>query len=426
MKNYKYDIGIAGLWYGQNYGSILTYYSLVNVIRQFNKSVLMLEPPLPDNWYELQKTSHSRIFAEKHYNISSSCNLKSYNKLCNTFLLGSDQVFNPWIYNSVKNFFLLPFVDKNHKKIAYAASFGHKFKNFSKHEKRKIKHCIKNFDFISLRENSGVEIMNNFGFKNTEQVLDPIFLSDISTYENLIKETKPIEKQGYILNYILDPHKNRRDLILKFSEKIGKDYINILDGMSDKFEDNKAKLDLNNILNKPDAQEVLAYYKNSDFVITDSFHGMCLAIIFNKPFIAIKNNRRGVSRFNSLSGLLNITDRLLEDDFNPDNINMDALLKDINYDSINNVLNKEKIKSINWLKTAIEAPSQKHKISLYGFILDKYYQSGIEYNYILPLFQYLKCSLLKFITFGKLKEHYLEKSARLYEIYKSETKGLKS
>ena len=35
-----------------------------------------------------------------------------FNQLCDTFVLGSDQVFNPGIYNYLKNFYLLNFVDK--------------------------------------------------------------------------------------------------------------------------------------------------------------------------------------------------------------------------------------------------------------------------------------------------------------------------
>ena len=39
----KYDVGIMGLWYGCNYGSIMTYYALNNVVTSLGKSVLMLD-----------------------------------------------------------------------------------------------------------------------------------------------------------------------------------------------------------------------------------------------------------------------------------------------------------------------------------------------------------------------------------------------
>ena len=37
----------------------------------------------------------------------------------------------------------------------------------------------------------------------------------------------------------------------------------------------------------------LKNFIGSDFVITDSFHGMCMAIIFEKQFIVINNSARG-------------------------------------------------------------------------------------------------------------------------------------
>ncbi|MBD5526615.1 MAG: polysaccharide pyruvyl transferase family protein [Lachnospiraceae bacterium] len=39
---------------------------------------------------------------------------------------------------------------------------------------------------------------------------------------------------------------------------------------------------------------------HSDFVVTDSFHGVCFSIIFHIPFLAILNKNRGASRFYTL------------------------------------------------------------------------------------------------------------------------------
>ena len=38
----KYDVGILGVWFGCNYGSIATYYSLYYAIKNMGKSVLMI------------------------------------------------------------------------------------------------------------------------------------------------------------------------------------------------------------------------------------------------------------------------------------------------------------------------------------------------------------------------------------------------
>lgn len=48
--------------------------------------------------------------------------------------------------------------------------------------------------------------------------------------------------------------------------------------------------------------------------IVDSFHGMVFSIIFNKPFWAIGNVSRGMSRFTSLLKMFHLEDRLLDAD----------------------------------------------------------------------------------------------------------------
>ena len=71
------------------------------------------------------------------------------------------------------------------------------------------------------------------------------------------------------------------------------------------------------------AADWLKCFAKSKFVITDSFHGMCFALIFNKPFIVIANYGRGIERFESLLDMCNLNDRLID-------INN---LNDISYDN---------------------------------------------------------------------------------------------
>ena len=41
-------------------------------------------------------------------------------------------------------------------------------------------------------------------------------------------------------------------------------------------------------------------FMNAEFVITDSFHACVFSILFHKPFVAIGNSGRGLTRFTSL------------------------------------------------------------------------------------------------------------------------------
>ena len=101
----KYDVGILGVWFGCNYGSIATYYSLYYAIKNMGKSVLMIHRPYLDHFEEASmEDRHSLRFARAHYDISPAYHVDEIGKLndvCDAFVLGADQL---WKYNVTKIF----------------------------------------------------------------------------------------------------------------------------------------------------------------------------------------------------------------------------------------------------------------------------------------------------------------------------------
>ena len=124
-------------------------------------------------------------------------------------------------------------------------------------------------------------------------------------------------------------------------------------------ENNMKCLNLDNTKGNVDIEEWLFYYKNADFIITDSFHGTCFAIIFKKPFISVANMQRGEKRFVSILSELGLMDRLI---YNiEDAWNKNELILPIDYEKVYEKLNKKKEHSYNWLKNALMHPSIKSK-----------------------------------------------------------------
>ena len=94
--------------------------------------------------------------------------------------------------------------------------------------------------------------------------------------------------------------------------------------------------------------------KNIYQLSTDSFHGVCFAILFNKPFICLANMARGYSRFKSLFKLFGLEDRCV---FSCEEAEGRAeLLHDIDYARVNRILAGERERSLKWLKNALTAP----------------------------------------------------------------------
>ena len=65
---------------------------------------------------------------------------------------------------------------------------------------------------------------------------------------------------------------------------------------------------------QPPVEDFLSGIKNSVCVITDSFHACIFAMLYEKPFIVIANNDRGMSRVKSLLEQFDQNDRLISAD----------------------------------------------------------------------------------------------------------------
>jgi coenzyme F420-reducing hydrogenase beta subunit len=359
MSKKRYDIGVFGVWYGCNYGSVASYYGLNRTLEKLGYSVLMIDKPDLGKKNDMEMgMTHSRRFAKEHYNISQSYSLKNLeklNELCDTFVLGSDQV---WNYGVSKNFGkakYFDFVRDDKKKIAYASSFGHEVDFAPEDEQKNISKLMRRFDAISIREEQGVKLAEKIYGVKAKYVVDSAFLVEKEIYEELAVKSRFKEKKPYIASYILDPTPKIREALLHVSKELKLPLINVLDGVPWLWKKNKEKLNLD-VVADVQIEEWLYILKNSEFVITDSYHGSIFAALFGKTFIPIVNKHRGKSRFSSLGSMLDITERLIDD---PTRIlNNASCLKPMDTEFIALIIESNRWLSKEWLKTALETPKE--------------------------------------------------------------------
>lgn len=356
-KSNTFDVGIVGLWYGLNYGSILTYYALYCVINQMGYDALMINKP-EFIWRPLYVAPDTiaNKFISKHCNIS---NLHKYNEFpilnnhCDSFIVGSDVVWNYEICGrEAGNFFFLDFVDNTKKKISYASSFGGEY-NVPEKERYMNQKFLQDFDAVSVRENNAENICQNKLGVKAKQVLDPVFLCDYTRFVEVANEALLDIKTPYIMTYILGGNDLQRNIILNISEKLNiTTLINVVNPNNPQRVIDNLKLDA---AKQPTVEEWLWYMKNTDFFIGDSFHGLCFAIIFRKQFIiAISKNMPSKDRFLTLLQICGLEDRLI---YIEDNENKDYLLNQvIDYDFVYERLAPYKEESYKWLKKQLETP----------------------------------------------------------------------
>lgn len=241
---------------------------------------------------------------------------KSINELSSSnfdaIIVGSDQIWRPEyvrrMWNTdIQDAFLKFTKGWNIKRIAYAASFGTDTWLLTQAETAECSQLIRLFDAVSIREDSGVKLCQDHFEIDACFVLDPTMLLDKSDYRKL---TSDYAGQSEITNelfcYILDETELKNTII----NRIAKDYqlkesrITINKGVSVPVSERVI----------PPIEEWLSHFQRAKFIVTDSFHGCVFSIIFRKPFIAISNSNRGLSRFTSLLKLFGLQKHLLFDE----------------------------------------------------------------------------------------------------------------
>lgn len=276
--------------------------------------------------------------------------LLKMNQICDMFLLGSDQLLRAGFVKDTDFDICLPWVNSLKYKAAYAVSFGSDTYEDEK-SRKKLDFFLHRFQRLSVREKSGVDLLKRqFGLEG-DWVLDPTFLCDRKHYEKMAqKGLSRIPKRKYVAAYLLDMEGFGEAVIRAAEKKCGvKEHLAVLESQ---IRDKDSYSGSMNTMPEAKIEEWLALIENSEFVITDSFHGLCFSLIFQKNFLVIfdKECWRGNARFDSLLSLLHLTDRIV---YSPEDL-ADALeLPDIDYSVVNTILEQEKDRSIRWLMDTV-------------------------------------------------------------------------
>lgn len=249
---------------------------------------------------------------------------------------GSDQVWNStWNGGIIKPLFL-NFVPDNIKKIAFSSSFGKDKLLFS--EIKETKKLLSRYDFISVRERSGLSILNNLGIENCIQLLDPTLLCDSSFWDQYTP--KRIVKEKYLLIYQLYSDRQFDHYAKKLAKRNNLKLIRFCTRYDQLFKSGKGIL-------APKILDFLSLIKYSSCVLTDSFHGTAFSVNFSVNFISFIPKFGG--RIYSLLKEIQLENRIIT---NFDDLSVADEKIDFNY--ANYILKKERIKADNFVRQVIK------------------------------------------------------------------------
>ena len=351
-QKWRYDVGLVGWWFAANYGSVMTYFALGKILEDMDMLAIMIRVPKKDDgpWEEV--TNNNINFMEKYFPVSKERTidkLEECNRFCDMFMVGSDQLWVQNYIDLVGYTFFLDFVSEDKKKIAYATSLGYDSYNGTEEEKYIAGIYLQRFSDISVRESSGVDLCKRSFNVNAVRELDPVFLCDVKYYDQLAENSKINSGEEYILCYILDPTEEKKKAVYFLKEKLHLQVKVILDMKT--FAKSKEKWGTDDVIENVGIEDFIKLIKCCKFMVSDSHHGICFGLIYHKNFICIANKSRGYTRFESLFNLLQIREHMV-DDAN-EILTNEKLMDEIDYKNVDEILNKEKIKSLEWLKNAL-------------------------------------------------------------------------
>lgn len=264
----------------------------------------------------------------------------SLNPMFDQFIVGSDQVWNP--YNNGNDMaYLLDFVNDSSKKISYASSFG--LSELDDDLKERYRKCFLTFHALSVREKIGQKIVEDLTGKTPELVLDPVMLLTMQDWRTLASGVKGF-KEKYIFTY------TNRDQQINSFMKTGYHLGNKKIYKLSRFTKPKDFIDSSiRVKYWMSPLEFVDVIDNAELVVSASFHCLAVAILLNKPFVAILEGVYGRDeRLNNMLRMFHLEDRALNDKMTEEDV-----LKPIDWDFVNKEIIKRREESLEYLHNAI-------------------------------------------------------------------------
>lgn len=253
------------------------------------------------------------------------------------FICGSDQV---WCATSlyVDPLMYLRFAPHN-SRIAYAPSLGRDY--IPDYNRKQMKKYIREIPYVSVRETMGQKLVSELIHRDIPVVLDPTLLVGCSFWDG--KKANAQELGDYVLCYFLStPTEETQKKLLEVIGQ-GKKVI----ALNSRLEHLDGKIEVL----YPDCgpAQFISFIENASAVYTDSYHGMLFSIMYHKEFWSVA---REYGEFDQSSRQLSVLNMIGLDRYCDSVSEWNQEL--IDYRHVDDVLNREKEKSLDYLRRALE------------------------------------------------------------------------
>lgn len=356
MKNNNMRIGILTFHSAHNYGALYQAYGLKMYLKQHGYKVEILDyrPYYIENKYALFpkglkglkdtlkeiikipskfiRRNRFKSFISKY--IQPFPDKQEWSQF-DVYIVGSDQVWSPFI-TAFDPYYWGTFERKqNSRLISYAPSF--EIPDLQDEDLDKMVSLINRFDRVSLREQSSIDLLSDKLKRSPELVIDPTLLVDRNTWLSFVK--KQDRKEKYILVYQV----RVSNKVIECAKGIAhKNKLKIKVVVSNRYNNPFSEVEYI----KPSPIEFLNLVYNAELIMSSSFHGVAMSIVYHKPFYAFTLCDGRNDRIMTLLDNTGLSNRMIDKE-------SDISLKPIRYGDVEKMLYAFREKSEKYLITAI-------------------------------------------------------------------------
>lgn len=316
---------------------------LLSILANPKKVMMMIDRlrNTPSRFVEINKQREFSRFRENHFNwtrdYATISDLKADAPEFHAYITGSDMVWSAPILGDA---YYLNFGPQETKRIAYAPSFGKS--NIVKSYRKLLPGLLKHLDYISVREHSAKNIVEQYTQKPVLWVPDPTLLMNSEDFDRIASCKIGAGQEGkYVFTYLLG---NSVDITMDQIDTFARGL-----GMDVKYTTAHERVDDYPKI-YPTIEEWLELMSKAGFVFTNSFHGVAFAINFRKQFLYVpQTSLKGATNERALSLLqrLGLEDRVWKGD-------AEAVRNAIDYDKVFEKLNTWKESSVEYLQNALK------------------------------------------------------------------------
>ncbi len=287
------DLAILSSNWWKDYGRALSTYATQQFIYDlgFSSKIIDYQPSRLQNSNQNVFNRFAKQYLLKSPIVDSDKSLRELNNSFHQFLVGPDTVWDSAVLQQAHYAYFLDFVHDEKAKIAYGINFDRSLVGTAPALRYNMEQLSQRFDEVYAATGKGVTSCQNELKRPCILAPDPVFMVDKKLWHNLAEQSTRTLPANSIV--IVDTNQGKQ-LRRRVEEQYRHD--NIIEAHI--HQDEAAGV-----------QDWLKSIKDATLIVTDSFYGICFAIIFNKAFVCLFNIHESLTKITSLLADLNQTAR---------------------------------------------------------------------------------------------------------------------